>query len=68
MTSIELQDDITQDWTVSEDNDTDYKDNLYIKSLKQNSGLKILQTGRVYNAYNHQGNSGLFSLFLNNSF
>ena len=42
MTSIELQDDITQDWTVSEDNDADYKDNLYIQSLKQNSGLKIL--------------------------
>ena len=41
----------------------DIMENAYLKELKDMSGLKILQNGRVLQAYNTKKKLGLFMLF-----
>ena len=60
-------DNMTQDWIVGSVEDTEAKKDSCLRSLEQQSSLKILQQGRVDRALNERGKLGLFSLFLTNS-
>ena len=59
----------TQNWTVNdEDPGIVANDNQYMRTLTENSSLKLLQESKIQKALNDQGSMGLFRLFVTNSF
>ena len=59
----------TQYWTVNdEDPGIVDNDNAYLRTLTQNSSLKLLQESKIREAFDDQGSLGLFRLFITNSF
>ena len=51
----------TQYWTMNDDNPGIVdNDNAYLRTLTQNSSLKLLQESKIRKAFNDQGSLGLF--------